>query len=88
MNKLTITFASAAMLLAGAAYADQATPTIGTGKGQPSTNASPMGQERATQNSAGGSRNGKFGQLQSGFVKENQPYGQWLQDNGWTGSSK
>jgi hypothetical protein len=49
-----------------------------------------VGIERANRNSAGGDREkGGFGQVQSDFVHElkdsGQNYGQWLNENGWTG---
>lgn len=41
-----------------------------------------LGAERALRNSNGGDReHGLFGPAQSAYVKEVQPYGQWLQ--GW-----
>jgi hypothetical protein len=95
MRASIITAAAAAIALTtGAAFAGQATPTTGTGAGQPDAHAAPIGQERATRNSAGGDREkGAFGQAQSDFVTSgdfgtSKNYGQYLQDNGWTGSSK
>lgn len=51
-----------------------------------------LASERAERNSITGDRNpnnsdGNFGQLQSDAAKQYQPYGQWLNENGWTGSS-
>ena len=52
-----------------------------TGAGQPSENASCVGQERATRNSAGGDRDkGGFGNAQSEKAREEGAYGQFLQE--------
>lgn len=51
-----------------------------------------LASERAERNSVTGDRNptngGNFGQDQSSYVHSlDQPYGSWLNDGGWTGSS-
>ncbi|MDF0599915.1 hypothetical protein P1J78_04140 [Psychromarinibacter sp. C21-152] len=82
--KIMLTATSVAVFLAGSGFA-----VAYNGAGQPNENAAPIGVERATRNSAGGDREkGGFGPAQSDAVKDNQPYGQALQEGGWTGSNK
>ena len=79
MRKSIFAIAAAGMMTVAAVSGFSASAA-----GTPSANASCMGIERATRNSNGGDRDhGGFGPVQSDFVQQNQPYGQWLEEAGW-----
>lgn len=78
--------AVATMALVSVAHAEQTAPKAGNANNT-------LAAERAVRNSATGDRNPNnsdttFGQEQSSFVKSlDQPYGQYLKENGWTGTA-
>lgn len=84
MKKIALIIAAAGIVgFAGAASANHGEPHSGPAN-PTATHDNPsscLGAERATRNSAGGDREkGGFGPAQSGAVKANQPYGQFLQE--------
>lgn len=79
MKKLKKTVCSVG--IGAVVFASMALPAFANTVTNPSSNDC-LGVERSVRNSNGGDReHGGFGPVQSEFVKQNQPYGQWLQ--GW-----
>jgi hypothetical protein len=78
IKRLVLTFGFGVVLLtpSATAFADSGPDNPTAAHDNPS---SCLGAERATRNSDGGDRaHGGFGPGQSEFVRNHQPYGQWL----------